>query len=62
MDLDGDVCLRPMLFNDDGTRMVRYAPDPCDFKPIAEAVSALADCSDKEVRRELGFPPRRLQP
>lgn len=31
------VCVRPMHFDEDGVRVVRYAPDPCEFIPIARA-------------------------
>ena len=35
-DRDGDVCIRPMHFDGDGRREVRYQPDPCEFKDPAE--------------------------
>jgi len=38
---DGDVCIRPMLYNDEGIRVVRYRPDPCEFKPLFRAVAEL---------------------
>jgi hypothetical protein len=31
------VCIRPMFFNADGTRVVRMAPDPRDFVLLADA-------------------------
>ena len=38
IDRDGAVCIRHMLFDDDGGRIVRHAPDPCEFNlTLAEA-------------------------
>jgi len=41
--IDGEdgVCVRPMLFNEDGTRMVRFRPDPCEFVSLEQAVRKL---------------------
>ena len=36
VDKDGDVCLRPMHF-DDGIRVIREQPDPVEFRPFVEA-------------------------
>lgn len=40
-DRDGDVCMRPMLFDDEGRRVVRHHPDPCEFVPADEAARRL---------------------
>ena len=32
------VCVRPMLFNTYGARIVRVKPDPCEFLPLEKAV------------------------
>jgi len=40
-DRDGDVCIRPMLHDEEGIRVVRYWPDPCKFKSLSHAVAEL---------------------
>ena len=39
----GDICIRPMLFDDEGIRQVRYHPDPCDFESPEKATARLLD-------------------
>ena len=38
---DQMVCIRPMLFNSDGTRQVRQYPDPVEFECIEKATKKL---------------------
>lgn len=38
VDHEGDVCIRPMHF-ENGIRQVRYYPDPCEFVRPAKAHS-----------------------
>ena len=40
-DRDGDICIRPMLFDDDGIRVVQMRPDPRDFRPRIDAEAFL---------------------
>jgi hypothetical protein len=35
------VCIRPMHFDTDGLRVVRHAPDPCEFMLFEKAVQQL---------------------
>lgn len=46
-DRDGDVCLRPMAFNDEGIQQVQYRPDPCEFVTLETAVRQLAELEAK---------------
>jgi hypothetical protein len=41
VDRDGDICIRPMLFDDEGIRQVRYQTDPCDFEKPDKAIARL---------------------
>jgi len=49
-DRDGDVCIRPRHYNDVGNRVVRYWPDPCEFKPLDVAVAEL-EAIEKKICR-----------
>jgi hypothetical protein len=41
--VEGDeVCFRPMIFDEEAIRTVRYYPDPCEFQSLASARAALA--------------------
>lgn len=35
------VCVRPMIFREDGTRVVRMQPDPCEYVSLEAAVRTL---------------------
>lgn len=37
-----ELCLREQLFAEDGTRLVRYYPDPVEFRPRAEVEARLS--------------------
>lgn len=37
-----DVCVRPMLFNADGTRQITLQPDPYEFESYQNALQRLA--------------------
>ena len=42
IDGDGDVCIRPMIW-ENGSRTVRYRPDPCEYiRPEAAEARLLA--------------------
>lgn len=46
-DSDGWVCIRPMLFDSNGRRLVRYQPDPCEFH--ADEHAAWRAALNKEI-------------
>ncbi len=33
-DKHGDIALLKRLYDDDGIKVVRFAPDPCDYFPL----------------------------
>lgn len=36
-DAEGDICIRPMLFDSEGFRITRHSPDAVEFVSITEA-------------------------
>lgn len=42
MDKDGDICIRPMKYDDDGIREILYRPQPCEFQSSEDAAKLLA--------------------
>ena len=52
VDRDGDVCIRPMVFTDDGRRELLHYPDPCEFSSLLEAHQTL-----RALEAEAGYDP-----
>lgn len=49
IDSVGDICIRPMHFNDERIRELRYSPDPCEFKKLEAAIASLIALNQRRL-------------